>query len=125
MTQACVDRVWLLLMALRLTFGGKACPSKWGCISEPVTDLATDVLNCEDWDPSKLHAPEQALFPSQSSLVNNIPFVRAKSTIVNIPREDRGKCDVYLDNMVAVGPDLPDNAQRLEAVILLAIHTFC
>jgi len=125
LTQVCIDGVWILLMALRLTFGGKACPSEWGCISEPVTDLATDILNCDDWDPSNLHAPDQELFPSPSSLVNDIPFASAQPTIVNIPTEDKGKCDVYLDDMVAVGPDLPGNARRLEAAIPLAIHTIC
>lgn len=125
LTQVFVNGVWILLMALRLTFGGKPCPSEFGCISEPVTDLATDILNCEDWDPSILHAPDQDSFPPPSSLNDDTPFAPAKQTIVSIPREDKGTCDVYLDDMVAAGPDLPGNARRLEAAIPLSIHTIC
>ena len=124
LTQVCRKWVWLLLMALRLIFGCKSCPSEWGCISETVTDLATDILNCEDWDPTRLHAPKQSEFPPRSSLPDNIPFAQAKQTIVAIPLEDKGKCDVYIDDTIAVGPDINDNASRLEAAIPLAMHIF-
>ena len=59
LTQVCIKGITLLLASLRLTFGGKPCPSEWGCISETVADLATYILHCNEWDPSKIHSPLQ------------------------------------------------------------------
>ena len=124
LTQVCIQGIWFLLMALRLTFGGKPCPSEWGCISELVADLATDILNCEEWDPTTTKSPIQDKFPPRTSLPDDIPFAKARHTIVDIPQEDKGKCDVYIDDTVAMGPDLPGNALRLESAITLAFHIF-
>jgi hypothetical protein len=41
----------LLLMALRMTFGGAPNPAQWSDISEVVTDLANDLVRRNDWDP--------------------------------------------------------------------------
>ena len=122
LTQVIINGITILLMALRLTFGGKPCPSDWGCISEPVADLATDILHCPDWDPTKLHSPIQIKFPRPSLLPDSTPFSVARDTIVDIPAEDSGKCDVYIDDTIAIGLDLPGNAARLEAAIPLAIQ---
>ena len=124
LTQVIINGLTLLLMALRLTFGGKPCPSEWSCISESVTDLANDILSCPDWDPEQTHAPDQAAFPRPRSLPDNIPFAQAKATIVAIPIEDDGKCDVYIDDMVTMGPDLPGLLPRLSAAMPLSIHIF-
>lgn len=75
-------------MALRLTFGGNSCPSKWGCISEPVADLTIDILGCDELDPSSLHSPQQHRIPNTVPLGADIPFAFARDTIVNIPAED-------------------------------------
>ena len=42
--------------------------------------------------------------------------------IVALPPEDHGKVDVYIDDTVAIGPDLPGIIPRLAACILLAFH---
>ena len=122
--QAIINGTMFLLMALRLTFGGKPCPSEWGSLAEPVADLATDILNCPEWDPSELHSPLQSKMPPPVSLHSSIPFGKAKPTIVDIPDEDMGKVDVYLDDKIAIGPDLPGMIPRLSACILLAISVF-
>ena len=62
------------------------------------------------------------MMPKPLVLPSNIPHATAKTTIVNIPAEDQGKCDVYIDDTVAIGPDLPGNRPRLAATIPLAIH---
>jgi hypothetical protein len=48
------------IITLRETFGGTPCPFEWGVISEPICNLANELLKCdEDWDPSKLHSSVQ------------------------------------------------------------------
>jgi hypothetical protein len=48
----------IVLMYLRLTFGGKPCPSEWGAISETVCDLANALLSTPEWDPEELFNPQ-------------------------------------------------------------------
>jgi hypothetical protein len=53
----------ILLMALRLTFGGTACPSKWCSMSETICDLTNEIMGDETWDPTKLCSPNAHLVP--------------------------------------------------------------
>ncbi len=55
----CIDG--LLLMALRMTFGGAPNPAQWSDIYEVVTDLANDIVRRNDWDPTRFKSPHQAL----------------------------------------------------------------
>ena len=57
LTQVCIKGITLLLAALRLTFGGKPCPSEWVCIFKTISDLGTDILHCNKWDPSEINSP--------------------------------------------------------------------
>ena len=107
LTQVCIKGITLLLASLRLTFGVKTCSSEWVCISETVADLATDILHCDEWDPSKIHSPLQHMMPETNPLPPNIPFSPAKSLLVALPPEDHGKVDVFIDDTVAIGPYLP------------------
>lgn len=87
--------------------------------------LASDILHSSDWDPAKLNFPLQSRFIKTSLLLDFIHFFVAQETIVGIPADDIRKYDLYIDDTVAIGPGLPQNAHCLEAVIQLAIHKFC
>jgi hypothetical protein len=115
----------LALMALRLTFGGAACPSEWSIISETICDLATAIAHDEDWNPHKLHSPSQQLIPPPVFLDNDIQFAEGKELAVDINVSDRGTHEMYLDDLIGLGIDLPDtsNTDRAAAAPLLAIHT--
>jgi len=115
----------LAIVALRLTFGGAPGSYEWGVISESICDLAIAILQHNDWDPSKLHSPSQNLIPERVVLDDSIPFGEGKELIVDIPVDPRGTTDVYIDDTVGLTVDLPEsnNCERLEAAILLAIHT--
>ncbi len=113
----------LALMALRLTFGGTPCPSEWGVISETICNLATALLLNDDWNPNVLHAPNQQNFPSPKFLPDDIPFAQGRDLIVDVRIDARGTHDIYIDNLVGLGLNLPrcDNRRRSEAAPLLAI----
>lgn len=53
----------LLLLMLRLTFGGTPCPHKWSVISEIICDLATAILIDDDWNYNEVVSPNQHLIP--------------------------------------------------------------
>jgi hypothetical protein len=40
----------IIVLALRMTFGGSPCPSLWGYISDTVEDVSNTILQCKDWD---------------------------------------------------------------------------
>jgi hypothetical protein len=112
-------------MALRLTFGGAPCPFEWGIISETICDLATAIIRDDDWNPSQVHAPKQEEFPPPIFLPDDIPFSEGKELIVDVDVHHRGTHDIYIDNLVGLGLDLPNcnNRERSEAAPLLAIDT--
>ena len=68
LTLVCIKGITLLLASLRLIFGGKPSPSEWGCISETVANLATNILHCDEWDPSEIHSPLQQMIPKPKPL---------------------------------------------------------
>jgi hypothetical protein len=45
----------LLLVPLRLTFGGASNASEFCNCSETVCDITNELLHCEDWDPSEVY----------------------------------------------------------------------
>jgi hypothetical protein len=115
----------LALMSLRLTFGGTPCPFEWGVISETICDLATALLLDENWNPDDLHAPNQIDFPTPIFLPDDIPFEQGRELIVDVSISERGTHDIFIDDLVGLGLDLPgcNNKSRSEAAPLLAIDT--
>jgi len=112
------------LITLRLTFGGAPCPFEWGAISEIICDLANELVQCEDWDPTNLHASVQKDIPPPQFLDDGIPFAEGRELIVDIPVDPRGKADVYIDDTTGLTIDIPgsNNVQRMAAAIPLAIE---
>ena len=112
------------IIALRLTFGGSPNPSEWGAVSETCCDLVNALLHDPDWDPLELEAPYQDLIPPYEPLPDDIPFAAAKKQFVDIPVNDKGKNEVFIDDLMGATVDLPgtNNVQRLERALLLAIH---
>ena len=106
----------LALMALWLTFGGAACPFEWSVISETVCDLATAIAHNKNWDTNELQAPDQELVPPPNLLPDNIPFAPGKDLIVDGDIDDRGTHEMYLDDLIGLGIDIPntDNCARAE-----------
>ena len=115
----------IALLMLRLTFGGTPCPYEWSTISELVCDLATAILTDDDWDPNELYSLDQHLIPPSDFLPPDIPFGQGRKLIVHIDINDRGTHDMYLDDIIGIGIDLPnsDNTLRSERAPLLAMHT--
>jgi hypothetical protein len=114
----------LLLVSLRLTFGGAPCPSEWGIIAETICDLANVIMKDKNWDPDKLYSPSTRLVPTPKPLEDDVPFGEAKELAVDIPVDPKGFCDLFIDDKGGLTVDLPgsDHLRRLRGAILLAIH---
>ncbi len=114
----------LVIITLRLTFGGTPCPFEWGIMSETICDLANELLKCDDWDPHTLHASVQADIPKRDCLKDNVPFAIGQELIVDVPINSCSFADMYINDTTGLTVDLPGtlNANRLEAAIPLVIE---
>jgi hypothetical protein len=112
------------MMALCLTFGGSPGPTEWGTLAEPICDLINAVMQHEDWDPTKLKSPYGDMIPPREDLPDDIPFGKGRELIVNVPLNDYGNSDLYIDDTWVATVDLEgsDNVLRLEQAPLLCIH---
>ena len=111
-------------MALRLTFGGSACPYEWGIISESVCDLSMALQQSKDRDPHSLKSKLGDLVPEAKFLPADSPFAEGKDLIIDFPVDPRGTSDVYIDDIISLCVDIEgtDNIERLRQCSLLAIN---
>jgi hypothetical protein len=112
-----------LLMALRMTFGGSPCPALWGYISDTLADICNTLIQCNDWDHNTLFDHISSSIKTPSPLPDETPFHQAKPLIVEIPKNDKGKVDIYIDDTIAITPDLSNNVSRMVSAVPLAIRS--
>jgi hypothetical protein len=113
----------LLLVALRMTFGGAPCPSMWGVISESITDIGNALLQNDMWLHDELYDPIFDQLDSPFDLHSSIPFHQTRELSVCIPPNDKGKVDIYIDDSIGIVPDIDEAPKRLVRAIPLAIRT--
>ncbi len=109
-------------IALRLTFGGSPNPPTWCTFSEIVTDLANEIGSCPTWDPESLRSPAQPDTPTPSELSEHVPFGQAKQMAVNLPIDSDSRTDGFIDDLITVFLDTPQNRSRSPHAVPLAMH---
>jgi hypothetical protein len=87
-----------------------------------VTDLANEITQCDEWDPSALHSPAQPVAPAPVRLPDSIPTAQASQLAVIPPPAPRFRIDGFIDDLINVFPDTEENCARLPHVVPLAIH---
>lgn len=113
----------LLLVPLRLTFGGAPCPNLWSVVSETITDVANCILHNPFWDFKTLFDELSETLDPPKVLSESIPFHPAKELGVHLPDNLNGYVDIYIDDSIGVILDLGENSLKLSRVLPLAIHT--
>ena len=87
-----------------------------------VTDLSNEIPRCENWDPTTLHSPIQPKVPSPVYKTDdNEPIGQARTLAVNIPTDDMGRADCFIDDIIKVMLDRPDNIIRHATATPLAV----
>ena len=115
----------LAYLALRLTFGGSPNPPTWCMFSEIVTDLANEISQCREWDPAEVHSPMQPVAPPPRRLGSDVPIRPGKAMAVEIPVDtagSMGRVDGFIDDLINVFLDTPENCKRQPHVVPLAMH---
>ena len=125
--RSCTSIDGLLLMALRMTFGGSPNPAQWSDVSEVVTDLANDLVRRNDWDPQRFKSPHQARLLSDDAVDNDRgeirpgeAFAETEYFAVDEPEDDLARFDCYLDDIF--GAFMEREAEKSAAAIPLALH---
>jgi hypothetical protein len=67
-----------------------------------VTDLANEILLSDQWNPSKLHNPDQPEMPTQANCYKTPQFVKALLMAVNIPLSSTVRVDGFIDDLICV-----------------------
>ncbi len=89
------------------------------------TDLANDILHCQDWDSLTLSSPHASKLSDPILQPIEMEFKQAKSLDVDIPLDTWGRVDDFIDGEIAIVPDLQNNRNRAIQAMLLAIHVIC
>jgi hypothetical protein len=112
-----------LLVSLRLTFGGSPCPNLWETIGQPICDIANELIQNSQWNHSSVFDPisSQLLVPKR--LPPDTPYEPALPLAINVPINDKGKGDIYIDDSIFICPDLNDNIERIAKAAPLAINS--
>lgn len=112
-----VDEDGIAHMPTRCTFGGSPNPAFFSAISEPVTDLANDVLKATHWSPPLPPEPIRSILSSPILLDEDILHATAQRMAVSPDPAPEGKVDVFLDDNILVFRATPENLQRAPFVI--------
>ena len=100
-------------ISVRLTFGGRPNPPTWCTFSEIATDLANEISQCKEWDPSTLHSPAQPVAPDPRRLPGTMTLGQGRKLAVQIPIDDErpGRVDDFIDDLINVFVDTPTNCR--------------
>jgi hypothetical protein len=88
-------------------------------------DLANDILHCPQWDPLELTSPHVNVLLDPITLPNSIPYGQAKELDVEIPADDWGCIDDFIDDGITITLDIDNNQNRAVPAMLLAIPAIC
>ena len=119
-----IDNQDLILVSLRLPFGGAPCPPDFCIVSDVITDTINDLLIDDSWDHETVRSDFINTIPGEIPLPDHIPFEPARDMSVDLPSELKGKADVYIDDVISCTVDVGNNLERLKAAACTVIHAF-
>jgi hypothetical protein len=104
-------------------FGGSPCPNLWEAIGQPICDITNELIHNAAWDDTPLfdNISLSLLVPKRHP--PDTPFTPALPLAVDIPIDDLGKGDIYIDDSIFVTPDIGNNVERVAKAVPLAINT--
>lgn len=114
----------MLLMALQMTFRGVPCPSLWGVISDTIADTCNSLIHNPCWDHLLIFDQLSKTIKEPNPLPKSIDFVPAQELAVDIPTNDIGKVDMYIDDTIGFVLDLGDNVTIVQNAVPMVINAF-
>jgi hypothetical protein len=120
----------ILLLALRLTFGGNVGPSEFCNASEMACDLSNAIIEDPAWDlqDESLFTPHQNNLPvpdrskPEDEVTNTPPTCHTYLQYHQHSGDFLAKGDQYIDDQIVVAVDIDDIPERATASGPLALH---
>ncbi len=122
MVRVNIDGEWYIIIFLRMPFGGAPCPSEFALAADLIADTINDLLSDRKWDHKSVYSDIIHQIPDPIPLADDIPFAEAKSLSVDIPIDECGKTDVFVDDFITIGPDMDDTLERITKAPSTVIH---
>jgi len=114
----------IALASLRLTLGGKPCPSVFSEMSEATCDLANAIARIAPWDIRNDIPTHATVLQDPICLGNNIPFAPALPLLVDPCVDEHGGREAFIDDVFSAFLDLSqDHIDRGQFSPLFAIET--
>ena len=76
-----------------------------------MSDTINDLPDNNDWNINLLRLDFQNNIMAQKTLSRDIAFTKEQKLVVNLPVEDNGKCDVYINDFITCSADINDNTK--------------
>jgi len=106
-----------------MMLGGSPNPALWSVISETTTDIGNTLLLNDEWDHQTIFDPISNQIENALSLPDSVKFHQSRDLAVQLPPNDRGKIDIFIDDSIGVALDLGSTPIRVNQAIPLAIRT--
>lgn len=97
-------------------------PAAWSCCSEMITDLSNELPLMEDWNPEEICSPDQHKVQAPIYESDQCAPAPAKPLSVHIPVTALGRSDCFIDDIIVVMIDRPEQILRHSSAAPLAIH---
>ena len=101
-----IDGKWYIIISLRITFGGASGPANFCLFSDIICDTINDLSACKSWNEKEVCSKFVKNIPPAEEMDSNIPFGEPSELSVEVPVEENGKFDVYIDNFIGIAVDI-------------------
>ena len=117
-----IDGNWYIIISLRMPFGGAPCPSEFALATDLIADTINDLLADTNWNHKEVYSDMIHEILDPIPLPDDIPFAQSRDLSVEVPLEEYGKTDVYIDDFITIGPDKYDILERITKAPITVIH---
>jgi len=69
-----IQKIFYVIISLRMPFGEIPCPSVFSSLSDTITDLINKLLEYLNWDQNTMFSPKIEDIPDTTPLNDEIPF---------------------------------------------------
>jgi hypothetical protein len=94
----------------------------WGCIVEPILDLANELIQNIQWDEAKLFDPLSISLLTPVFLPPDLLYATGMPLSIDVPINDRGKGDLHIDDCMFTMAHIASNIEWAAKAIPLAIN---
>lgn len=92
------------------------------CCTSYNLDTINDLLACKSWNETETVSYFVQNIPPTEEMDGSITFGEARKLSVDVPVEENGKFDVYINDFIGIEVDLNNDKSKLEVTPCTVIH---